>query len=564
MTPGYKVTSSLIFDDSSGGIDFKGCLAKITGETQSYLEVVFYEGDAFMISKNEFISATEPIEYFHRNKNMHTADITLWLGDKQIKRFRTLLLPNDQNYTHVKKNVLMWFKLSEGTHYDNITTELVNEVSKFNVKTEMPPKTKTIKTNDIEDAVVVEETNDVTSLAVTDKWIGQLPEKIEGPFFIAQKDGSQNEHSLAEVKRLDEEAAQLLEKATPETYGSVAIWNEVSALKIKARDQRTKLDKERLRLKKPWDDFFGRLKSATDKIGDEAKKVEDKLAAALQKKEDHEAEELRKKEEAKRIRTEERRESLRALDGVYDVNTSSVSFDFLPGVIVNQMQMMEYDDREWKNQYDIIFKAHGAEQLRIATAKEKEENEKAEALRKLDEADERITNYRLKELKLEGFVFDEALQAFVKNGVTLHMQAVKGYTDDQWDESINQANNPVPAEAPAVPVTPSSPASPIQPPSPPIQSPVGPPSAGFDALGSVIGAKVAAHNERVEELDGVVRKEFVFTKDQPYIDVFFKNSTLRVAPFEYSEEALHGVLGDKIVGNVNNDELGVKFLAIKK
>lgn len=65
---------------------------------------------------------------------MEVHDITFWLGDKQIKRFRTLLSPDDPEYTQVKKNALMWFKLSEGAHYDNITTELLNQVSKFNIE----------------------------------------------------------------------------------------------------------------------------------------------------------------------------------------------------------------------------------------------------------------------------------------------------------------------------------------------------------------------------------------------------------------------------------------------
>src|SRR5690606_10896568 len=53
-----------------------------------------------------------------------------------------------------------------------------------------------------------------------------------------------------------------------------------------------------------------------------------------------------------------------------------------------------------------------------------------------------IVKQRTKELKFEGWEFDEGLQAYTKNGHAIHVLGVRDYSDEQWDEAIEAANQP--------------------------------------------------------------------------------------------------------------------------
>lgn len=413
---------------------------------------------------------------------------------------------------------------------------------------------------EIEEAVVIEETTN--ALTVAEHLVSQIPAEIGDVFFVVQKDGSQNEHSLAAVAALDKEADQLLKKATPSTYGSKAIWDEVSALKIKARDQRTKLDGERKRLKSPWDDFFTRLKAATDKVGAAAKVVEDKLAAALEAKENHELELARQEAEAKAKRTEQRKEDLRALGGSYDVEGGKFTFGYAPGVVVSDMQIMEYDDPSWANQYAEIKSGWDAEQARIEQEREKEEREKSEALKKAEEAKDKIVKLRSKILQYEGFVFDEGMQAFVKNDVAIHVLSVAGYSEEDWEQAIESANVVVEQAAePVEAVTPAQAPEALQTQQVAPETPVSAPPS--DPLASVIAGMTGQHEERVAELDGDVTVNLKFTKEKPCIDVKLNRTFVRIYPDSLEAEAIGSIPQDKIKFTTRTEDGQLTFQIIE-
>lgn len=414
-------------------------------------------------------------------------------------------------------------------------------------------KTKT-KTETIEEAVVVEETTN--ALTVAENIASNLP-VIPEVFFI---DGE--EYSVPRVKEMEKEADALLKKATPETYNSTAIWEEVKALKNRLVKMRTTPDNKRKELSKPFQDFVKEIKSKTDLVGDAAKSVQEKLDAALEAKENYELELARQEAEAKAKRTEQRKEDLRALGGSYDVEGGKFTFGYAPGVVVSDMQIMEYDDPSWANQYAEIKSGWDAEQERIEREREKEEREKSEALKKAQEASDKIVKLRSKILQYEGFVFDEGKQAFVKNGVAIHVLSVAGYSEEDWEQAIESANGVV--EQAAEPVDAITPAQAAE--APPAQerlseTPVSAPPS--DPLASVIAGMTGQHEERVAELDGDVTVNLKFTKEKPCIDVKLNRTFVRIYPDSLESEAIGNVPQDKIKFTTRTEDGQLTFQVIE-
>lgn len=548
MSKYFKVTKSLTCVTESKEIEFFGCDAETTGETSSCYFVRFYAGLPFMVGKNKFLDSTVPAKGLTNIENMLVADITLWLGEAKIKTYRGVLNPHDHDYHSVRANVSTWFKLEYGEHYDRVTHEPVEEIKKSNNKTTMAKKEV------IEEAEVIEEITE--SLSVVEKIATSLP-AIPDSFVI---DG--NEYSVAVVKEMEKEANKLLAKATPETYNSKAIWEEVSTLKNKLVKMRTTPDNKRKELSKPFQDFVKEIKAKTDAVGDAAKAVQDKLDAALLAKEQHEAELARIEAEKIAKRTKQREEDLRALGGIYDVDNGSFSFPYAAGTVIGQLQLNEYDDAEWSNEYNLIKKAWDEEQERIA----KEEAEKNAQLKAAEEAlkkiEEKKISLRGKELRLEGFEFDEGLQSWKKNGVVIHVLGVAGYSDEDWDATIEEANNPL--QASTEPVAPVSPVTPTEPSSEQKEAPQPP---NFDAIGAALGSVNANVEPQEEEAtpqlpEGVIMKHLAFTNEQPYIDVTLKNTFLRIYPDEKDFEANQKVSPDKIKTVIRKEEMGLSFAII--
>lgn len=435
-------------------------------------------------------------------------------------------------------------------------------------------KTKT-KTETIEEAVVVEETTN--ALTVAEKIASNLP-AIPEVFFI---DGE--EFSVAKVQELQKEAEALLKKATPETYNSTAIWEEVKALKNRLVKMRTTPDNKRKELSKPFQDFVKEIKSKTDLVGNAAKSVQEKLDAALEAKENHELELARQEAEAKAKRTEQRKEDLRALGGSYDVEGGKFTFGYAPGVVVSDMQIMEYDDPSWANQYAEIKNGWDAEQARIEQEREKEEREKSEALRKAEEAKDKIVKLRSKILQYEGFVFNEGMQCFVKNGVAIHVLAVAGYSEEDWDQTIESANSASEQAAESVEaITPAQAPEALQAQQVAPEAPVSAPPS--DPLASVIAGMTGQHEERVAELDGgfdgliqeirdlcdkaqekygKIIVTLVFDPEAPNIDIKLNRTFVRTYPDSLEAEAIGNVPQDKIKFTTRTEDGQLTFQVIE-
>lgn len=401
---------------------------------------------------------------------------------------------------------------------------------------------------EIEDAVIVEEITE-TVLEAT------LP-SVPDVFYIEEK-----EYSLAVVSELDKEADKLLKKATPASYDDKKVWDAIFDKKQEAVKVRTTLEKKRKDVVKPITDFASTLKSKTDTIGNAAKAVQDKLDAALTLKENWEAEQARIEAERIAKRTEQRKEELRAMGGLYDVESGTFTFPYSEQT-VNTVQLETWDDEDWSYEKEELSTFYAEEQKRIADEEAEKAAKEAEVLAKEKALADKQLAMRAKELKLEGFTFDEGLQSYTKNDVVIHVLAVKSMSDEDWDAEIERANTE--------PVDVTEETSEVN--TPEINLPPSDESADtstedpspFDPLASIIGDKVAAHVEHQEEVDGVVRVTLEFSNDQPYIDVPFKNTFIRIFPESLDDRATVHLSSDKISAKGTHVESGLILLAVKK
>lgn len=403
---------------------------------------------------------------------------------------------------------------------------------------------KTVNTEKIEEAVIIEET--VNPIELTETIGSNLP-TIPDVFFI---DGE--EFSVAKVEEMKAEAEALLKKATPETYSSTVIWEELKTLKNKLVKMRTTPDNKRKELTRPFNDFVKEIKAKTDAIGNAAKEIQDKLDEALIAKENHEAELARLEAEAKARRTEARKESLRLLGGMYDVDSGKFTFSYCPEVVAD-MQIMEYDDPTWENQHNVIKAEYKKEQDRLDNIKKQEEAEKLKALKEAEIANAQVLKLRKRLLEMSGFLFVESQQAFVKNTVALSVSDVVSFSEDDFDKALEDSDKQPEAEAtPAEPVAQTS-TLPPPPPSAPVSDP----------LGSVISQMTSQQEERVSELDGEVEVVLKFSKEKPFIDVKLNKTFIRIYNDSLESFALAGIPQNKIKLTTRTEDNQLTFQVIE-
>lgn len=405
---------------------------------------------------------------------------------------------------------------------------------------------KTVNTEKIEEAVIIEET--VNPIELTETIGSNLP-TIPDVFFI---DGE--EFSVAKVEEMKAEAEALLKKATPETYSSTVIWEELKTLKNKLVKMRTTPDNKRKELTRPFNDFVKEIKAKTDAIGNAAKEIQDKLDEALIAKENHEAELARLEAEAKARRTEARKESLRLLGGMYDIDSGKFTFSYCPEVVAD-MQIMEYDDPTWENQHNVIKAEYKKEQDRLDNIKKQEEAEKLKALKEAEIANAQVLKLRKRLLDMSGFLFIDSQQSFVKNTVVLSIDDVIGLSEEEFDKALEDSDKQPEAE-----VTSAEPVAQTSTLPPPPATPVAP---AADPLGSVISQMTSQQEERVSELDGEVEVVLKFSKEKPFIDVKLNKTFIRIYNDSLEAHALANIPQNKIKLTTRTEDNQLTFQVIE-
>lgn len=434
------------------------------------------------------------------------------------------------------------YSWKKGLQYSHLSIKTLKEHNKMAKKSatieeaQVLEETKNpeVQETEAQEVEVVSETTDTTYEAK----LPAIPDK-----FIVNG----NEHSLAEVQKLDKLAAELLEKATPESYEDKELWEKIDRARLDARDQRTKLEAQRKKLVKPVNDALSEFKKKTDTIGNAAKVVEDKLQSAVTLKENWEAEQEKIRLEAIRKRTEQRKESLRELGGKYSYETDAFSFEYAPGIFINSGQLDDMTDEEWAEERSAVAEQWNEEQARLKKEKEENEAKLAEAEQKTAEADAAKRQLaELREMLLLGNGYEKLDDGtYTKNGWFITESEILPLSNQEFIDLTRRHNEPAAPESGAE----ASPLEPVNTPSdidlPPVDTNV--PEEPKDALDEVISGMVEQHNEHQEKVDGVKRVVLEFTKEKPYIDVIMGKSILRITHEDYEDVSLSNIDADKEV-----------------
>lgn len=492
---------------------------------------IVFDGDDENIIVEEFLSIT-----YGWRKGLHYEEVVINTNIEKTK---------EANKMAKKKVVAENQEIAEST--SKINTDNIEEAQ---VISETAPVVDDNKEPEVEDAVVVEEDTSANGLQDT-KYEAVLP-AIPDVFIVKGKT-----HSLAQVADIKKRATELKTKATPETYSDKKFWASIDDLRIEAKDQRTKLESQRKVLVKPINDALAKIKASTDEIGSKAKEVEDDLDALIAKKDNWVEEQAKIEKERIAKRTEDRKEQLRGINGIYSVDSGIFTFDYAVGDIINLNQLSTLSDEDFKTEFDYIKdlydKEVAAKEEAERAAKEEAEKlaqkakEDAEALAKKDE---QILGMRDVMLTSAGYTVGavNGSKEYTKNGYALTEREVIEMSNEDFFTAFQLHNNPkeeeVSKESDVKEVV-SNNMLEVDIPSDVLEDKIdvevkesnlfeSPP---YDPLGDVVSSMVDKHVEHQEKVDDIKRIELVFSTDDPYQDIKLGRSTLRITHYDFEDLA---------------------------
>lgn len=481
---------------------------------------------------------------------MDIIEVQLSLYGKLVKKYRTVLFKGQDVYSKTYSDALRWYGLSSEIHYNEIGILFVNNSLKStNVMTK---RTKANVDSAVEiaevldEVVTVQKTDDVLVLSqkVGEIFPTKIPEK-----FITKDYG---EHS----KEVAESIRQRLYIARDAVSGpdDVQGYAKIKELATLAQKGATRLDAAIKEGVKPLKNVVKSIEDASKKVQGYFRDVQAEAEAEYKKHEDWEAEVARQKELERQERARRRRESLMGIAGTLDPLSGVWSFPFT-GDTVSEMAVLEFDEVDFEAILNKLTNLHQKYLAETEAKRKAEEEAKAIAEREAEAMKLTILKYRRKMLEMEGFTFNEPLQAYEKNGVVLHLVAIRDLSEENFEAEIERAKNPQ-NEAKAVDTDNA----------PPIAKPVF--VEAKDAVDEFIAA--VSIDETVEEepeqvtaqSDGTITRSLVFTKDKPFIDIMLQKTFLRIYPVELDKEATENVSRDRIKLVKDEEELGLRLTVI--
>lgn len=332
-------------------------------------------------------------------------------------------------------------------------------------------------------------------------------------------------------------------------------------------------------------DYKGSLKEVSDALQAGQDKMDAKLTAIDQA---FELEQQRKEKEAQ-DRIQGRASGLANFGAIFDAEQGLYTFPYDGGLIINSLNLKDWEDLEYQEFIDQVVDSWNAEQLRLMEEEKKEAEEKERILTinsQLTEREKAIQDkqikLRSKELTLMGATEDEGVWSL--NGTEISLEDITTLDDDAWDAVIDRIGNAI--QAPVSELE-SLEATFIA-------------SQGFDteddelttdeaintfrditgggsafapapeelapfveATDEAIPEIGLAENEPETEQSGVV-VDILFNEDKPFIIHNFQKSTMRIFPAEYEAEANDGVLPGDIIDAGKLSETELQYLLIKK
>lgn len=420
----FKVVTSLTASDTQyNEIDFKGCDAEIVNELNSCYIVKFYSGIPFMIGKEAFKKAAQPQQKPQLDESMTVADVTLWSGDIRIKTYRTLLPPDDPEYLSVKRNALMWFKLTHGQHYDRITHESVNQISNNSNKTTMAKKATTT------------ETTENTETGVT--LFEDQAKKVNLPAIPKVMTIGGVEFSEAAIKKEVDAVKKIkLEIILPTDTVEVAeakrkVYEELDKKRREFVKTRTQPEAFRKEAVKPVTNWAKSLKAQTDAYGNLAKEGELHCAEQIEIWDNYEAEQARIEAERVQKIVDARTADLQSVAGILNRDSLHWTFEHMPSKLVENTFLEEADDSEWNGLMA---------ELEASLKKQKDEQAKKEE--EFAAAKNAVYNARLQMIQLLGGYEQNLAGGYTKNGHLLTDDQIRSTPDADWMPLVLSHNTP--------------------------------------------------------------------------------------------------------------------------
>lgn len=382
----------------------------------------------------------------------------------------------------------------------------------------------------------------------------KFPEKFITPDY--------GEHSKEHAKELDKKV-DLAIKAIKGPDDSAG-YEKVKELAVLAQKGATRLEAATKEGVKPLKAVVKGFEGASDSVQKEYRTVESKARDKYKEYTDWEEEQARKKEEERQERATARRKSLFDIGGVTDPTTGNWTFPY-SGETVPDIAILDFDDIDWQTKYERIQEEYKADIKRKSEELEAEQAAQSAKDAELEAAKTIIVKMRSKELKYEGWEFDEGLQAYTKNGHTIHVLGVRDYSDEQWDEAIEAANQPQEekaVEAEIKPVETPKAQAPVWDEEETEEAPVE--AVSVDPVASALGIegdKFIAEIESQPETDAVT-KILTFTPESPYIDILLNKTFLRIYPVELDEEANADISKDRIKSVKEHGDLRLAIVSL--
>lgn len=327
-------------------------------------------------------------------------------------------------------------------------------------------------------------------------------------------------------------------------------YNKVKQAKSDLLKTRTTLAKvAKARVIDPINNYLSAYKANLKEVSDALQAGQDKMDQKLKNIDEAFEKHQREEEEKQQARIQGRVTALTSLGAIFDPEQGIYTFGYDAGLIINSIQLKDFDDEEYNDFIATATQSYNNEQERI---KKEEADKEAERVRLLSveaEATAGKVKARTRELTRMGAALNVD-GIFVYQDHDIVPDALKTFTEDEWEELIDKLENPVVVEE----VLTEPVAAVIEPVVPKNETP-----ENFGRF-TIRPADDLPEDDDIKEQ----KVQITFTTESPFRVHYFKKSTMLIYSAEFEAETKAGLENVKIVDQGELADTGLMFLLIQK
>lgn len=409
-----------------------------------------------------------------------------------------------------------------------------------------------------------EETTDIASasaIEVGTKQLAKLEEKLIVPLIPETLNINGVEIN---TDRLAEQISQVKLMKIVDVTDEIGFENATAKLKEISK-LRTSSESWRKEITKPVLAFQKELKSKVDKIGTLCADGEDYLKSIIEPIENFKESEKERINKEKEIKAEERAKQLIEIGFIYN-GAGTYDFSLNGADFVLAQQLKDWNDEQFQCEYDRVKVEWDAEQERVAKVAKDKADAEAKLKTEVNLFADRIKNFRLKELKFEGYVLNQS--GVYTNANNLITEAdIANLTDEEWEAKLAHVEEVKPVKVETVAETVDEAIQTLEDELDTLFS--GDSSfAEFHTIPDVVEEVIESEHKAVDKTpldlgafdeknrvqvtymaqldEEVFTTELTFTKETPYIETALGTMKLRLFHTETKSASLDGVGEDKI------------------